>query len=329
MQTAKFTPGMIYLVKNQFEEKLGLQTTQHNYIVLGTIMNGRNSGFQMVQAMTITSNPKNEEINGKAVPVLLSNGAISWILPYNIHSIAFSDIEKGRFHGIIEDSEYCTVKRFIQMLVDLYNDELGLGFVDHDIIMKEYREYCDWFFEAHAGLKQYRDLTSDDKKEIKAPSLFNGKTVIYKDSSKELLKPKKYREIDTMSEEQIIPQEIDPETEKTGPDYETVYSSGKTEPMNPISIPEVNVHVINGRKRYKKSELMSPAEKKVIESFTYFPYHMKDWKDDEIILFIRAYEEYGPSNITAITPRWNDKSATRHTYISAKQNAEKRKLVLN
>ena len=329
MQTAKFTPGMIYLVKNQFEEKIGLQTAQHNYIVLGTIMNGRNSGFQMVQAMNITSNPKNEEINGKAVPVLLFNGAISWILPYNIHSIAFSDIEKGKFHGIIEDSEYCTVKRFVQMLIDLYNDELGLGFVDHDVIMKEYREYCDWFFKAHAGLKQYRYLTSEEKKWIKAPSLFNGNTVVYKDSSKELLEPKKHREVDKMNVEQIIPPELDAETEKEGPAYKTIYSSGKNEPMNHISIPEVNTHAINGRKRYKKSELMTPTEKRAIEGFTYLPYHMKDWKDDEIILFIRAYEEYGPSNISAIAPRWNNKSATRHTYISAKQNAEKRKLVLN
>lgn len=57
MTTAKFIPGMIYLVKDQFEGKIGLQTTQHNYIVIGTIMNAQNSDFHMVQAMQITSNP--------------------------------------------------------------------------------------------------------------------------------------------------------------------------------------------------------------------------------------------------------------------------------
>ena len=334
MQTAKFTPGMIYLVKNQFEEKIGLQTTQHNYIVLGTIMNGRNSGFQMVQAMNITSNPKNEEINGKVVPVLLSNGAISWILPYNIHSITFSDIEKGKFHGIIEDSEYCTVKRFVQMLIDLYNDELGLGFVDHDVIMKEYREYYDWFFEAHAGLKQYRDLTSDEKKEVKAPSLFNGKTVIYKDSSKELLKPKKYREIDTMSGEQIIPPELDPETEKSGPEYETVYSSSD-EPGKALSTQIIIPEGFNIKKnppkrgKYKDISEMPEADRKAIQSFTEYPCYTKDWSDNELLLFIMACDTYGASGISEVSTRWTTHQSVRYTYRSIKNQVSKRKLVLN
>ena len=322
MQATNFIPGMIYLVKNQFEEKIGLQTTQHNYIVLGTI-NRESSGFQMVQAMTITSNPRNEGKTGKAVPVLLSNGAISWILPYNIHSIPFCDIEKGKFHGIINDSEYFSTKRFIQMLVDLYNDELGLGFIDHDVIMDEYNDYCNWFFDVHSGLKQYRELDNT----VKAPSLFDaGKPTVYRESTKKLLKPQKYREIDEIKGEKIIP-DINPEIEKTGPEYETVYSDEPGKPIaTKIIVPELN---FDKRRKYKDKTKMTEADKKAIQSFVGFPNFVKDWKDNEILLFAMAFDTYGAKTIASMTDRWSSMQSVRYTYGAVKKQAQERKLVLN
>lgn len=332
MQTAKFTPGMIYLVKNQFEEEVGLQITQHNYIVLGSIMNGRNSGFQMVQAMEITSNPRNEEIDGKAVPIILSNGGISWILPYNIHSITFTDISKGKFHGILRDSDHFTVNRFIQMLVDLYNDELNLGFVDHDVIMNEYRDYCSWFFETHKGFKQYRDYRemSFHEKDIEiAPALSGGTTLIYKQCTKDSLKPKEYYEQDELRCVETT-SELDPESEETELEYETVYSSEKVELMNPIPISKIKnqLNHSNNGIRYKNSGLMSFNEKKLIMSFQDFPLHTKDWMDNQILLFIKAYQEYGPKNLSALSNRWNNFKSVTYVYKVAKEEAEKREIAL-
>ena len=227
--------------------------------------------------MSITSNPQQgDDVSGKAVPVLLSNGAISWILPYNIHSISFNDMENGKFHGIMQDSSYCTTERFVQMLVDLYNDELGLGFINHDIMMKEYNDYCDWFYKEHEGFKTYRELSGKQK-------YVNGlrdKAVLYKNSTKTLVKPKKkyYREEDEMKGEQIIPTEIDPETEKTGSDYETVYSSDPA-PMVTLKIPPIvtlNDKKRRVRKHFKPATEMNAGEKRCIVGFSQYPKRMVD-----------------------------------------------------
>lgn len=188
------------------------------------------------------------------------------------------------------------------MLVDLYNDELGLGFVDHNIIMNEYHDYCDWFFKEYANLKEYKDLNFKDK--IK--------------SVKGIYKPKKYYKKNDMDEEQIIPMDIDPETEKDGPDYETVYSSDSVTVGSKIPVEKVLITSINKKyNKYKSLSDMNSNERRVIKNFIYFPHFVRDWSDDQINTFINAYKMYGPKNISKLTSdKWSHGSAVYYTYQS-------------
>ena len=137
----------------------------HNYII---ISNNKNIN-KFVQAMPITS-MKNKKVTIE-VPIELSNSMISYIMPYNIQTFTNTELKVGKFRGVISDTKYITSREFINLLLDIYLMETGIGDVDKTKVMKEYREYCDNFWRYHNSKDEYRNnnVTSKDTDYIFKP----------------------------------------------------------------------------------------------------------------------------------------------------------------
>jgi hypothetical protein len=127
----------------------------HNYII---ISNNQNIN-KFVQAMPITS-MRNKKVTIE-VPIKLSNGLVSYIIPYSIQTFTSTELKVGKFRGVISDSKYITSKEFINLLMDMYLVESNIGDVDKDKVMNEYREYCNNFWKFHKNDTEYREVDND------------------------------------------------------------------------------------------------------------------------------------------------------------------------
>jgi hypothetical protein len=145
--------GSIYTLK----DASATSDSGHNYII---ISNNKNI-TKFVQAMPITS-MKHKKVTIE-VPIELSNSMISYIMPYNIQTFTNTELKVGKFRGVIADTKYITSKEFINLLLDIYLMETGIGDVDKNKVMKEYIEYCDNFWKYHNSKDEYRNNTVTSK----------------------------------------------------------------------------------------------------------------------------------------------------------------------
>ena len=127
----------------------------HNYIIISNHQNIN----KFVQAMPITS-MRNKKVTIE-VPIKLSNGLVSYIIPYSIQTFTSTELKVGKFRGVISDSKYITSKEFINLLMDMYLVESNIGDVDKDKVMNEYREYCNNFWKSHKNDTEYREVDND------------------------------------------------------------------------------------------------------------------------------------------------------------------------
>jgi len=107
----------------------------HNYII---ISNNQNIN-KFVQAMPITS-MRNKKVTIE-VPIMLSNGLVSYIVPYSIQTFTSTELKVGKFRGCISDTKYISSKEFINLLMDMYLAESNIGDVDKNKVMDEYKNY--------------------------------------------------------------------------------------------------------------------------------------------------------------------------------------------
>lgn len=136
----KVTKGMIFLLEDQLKAKLpdNRAFNAHNYIVLG------GDGIRY-HCMSITS------LNGRKrtneVPIICSNGKVSYIIPTQIYVHVERKFTEGNYHGMIHDG----VDEFLQFLMELYTDSLGINQGNHDNIIQKYDTYCKNFFADMPG----------------------------------------------------------------------------------------------------------------------------------------------------------------------------------
>ena len=144
--------GMIFIVNDK--NCLSSMQSRHNYLIISTPDN--NDKLNMIQAMSITS-MKNKELNRMEVPILLCNGYVSYVIPYNIHSLVDDDISFEKYKGCLSDTNFMSSREFMTMLMDIYLDSLNCGLVNHSKVKKQYEEYCSWFKEEYKNAIDYRD----------------------------------------------------------------------------------------------------------------------------------------------------------------------------
>lgn len=129
----------------------------HNYII---ISNNQNIN-KFVQAMPITS-MRNKKVTIE-VPIMLSNGLVSYIVPYSIQTFTSTELKVGKFRGCISDTKYISSKEFINLLMDMYLAESNIGDVDKDKVMDEYKNYCSNFWKFHMHNAEYREINNNVK----------------------------------------------------------------------------------------------------------------------------------------------------------------------
>lgn len=170
MELTKCMPGMIFVVKDRNQNSSNRSNTSvntHQYLIIGEC--SKYGSIDMFQAMSITS-MRNKDVTME-VPIVMINNRISYIVPYNIHSLHWSDVEICNFNGCLTNTDICTRDEFITFLRNIYLDSLGgLGPVSHDDIVEQYNDYCDKFFEKYSDREEYRDINKAEK-EINLPPL--------------------------------------------------------------------------------------------------------------------------------------------------------------
>lgn len=148
---SKFVKGQVFMVENQNTEYKG-PFKYHNYIILGMKNYGHIS--RRVQMMTISSCHKGA--SEFAVPIMLSNYNLSYVLPYNIYGVSTEIISFDYYHGTLQD-DVLTRDKFIELLMDLYLMENNLPMAKtEEEVVTEYNKYCDAFFSKYGPEKLLR-----------------------------------------------------------------------------------------------------------------------------------------------------------------------------
>ena len=150
MVTKNGCEGLIFLLNDKCSSS---KDSKHNYLILGINEDHNNVG--LVQCMSITS-MHNKEITTE-VPIVLSNGMVSYIVPYNIHSYSMDELDLHEYKGCITNTPYISKYEFMQLIIDLYADTLDFGLTNHRDIMRRYRKYCDSFWKNNEGITEFRD----------------------------------------------------------------------------------------------------------------------------------------------------------------------------
>ncbi len=173
---SEFVKGQVFMVENQNTEYKG-PFHYHNYIILGMKNYGHIS--RRVQMMTISSCHKGA--SEFAVPIMLSNYNLSYVLPYNIYGVSTEVISFEHYHGTLQDDVF-TRDKFIELLMDLYlmENNLPMAKTNEEVVL-EYNEYCEAFFSKYGPEKLLRtkscwqgnetSVTFDTNDEIDEPEV--------------------------------------------------------------------------------------------------------------------------------------------------------------
>ena len=283
MITTSYEKGMIFLCT----DKCTSTTGKHNYLILGTMSD---SQISFVQTMSITS------MIGKTikmeVPIKLCNDYISYVVPYNIHSLEESDIRITEYKGIITDTERISKNDFLQLLMDIYMDSLGMNPENHDSVIQRYNEYCDNFWKEFNNVQEFRhykekenrfiiNLIEDDD-EIKTEKF-------KKKKMKEKNKKREKRYIDKMMREATygnIEEQVDSLNEES---------------------PDI---LLEDMVRFGSAHI-----------------HIMKWSDQELIDFIIGYNKYGFTQIHTVLPnRWVTQNSMMTCYNRCVNEAKHRNI---
>ena len=125
--------GTMFLLDDQ-DSKDGRDNTRHVYLVLG----GAHGVFQCMHCTSLTNKSRRNE-----VPVLGTNSKVSYIVVSKIFTRMGRDFSNCKYMGAITDGTH----EFIELLLDLHTDSLGMHPERHDDVMRRYENYCKEFFD--------------------------------------------------------------------------------------------------------------------------------------------------------------------------------------
>lgn len=303
--------------------------TRHNYLII-SVDDPEEKGLGLVQAMSITS-MQDKEVKLE-VPIKLSNNLISYILPYNIHSFKAKDFSNRDYKGVIKDSSYCTREQFIQLLLKLYMYSLGIGGIDKEAVMKEYHDYCDEFWKNNKESKEFREEKSMMKDSTQTDDIINrglnlnpahtkrsryqyteydklvNQTIKNKITKKKMNNRKRKEE---RREQKAIKNMMRECIGNTKLEYNNVTVYETVPKIKEIKVPYKNYNI----------EL---EDLKILENSSK---NIKDWKDEDIILFMKGYKKFGFKSINNLLPnKWKSASTISKWYSLCKEESVIRKL---
>ena len=269
------------------------------------------------------------------LPIML-DGMISYITPYNIHSLSKSDLYNGIYKGSIVDNETYKVGDFISLIAELH---YALIFNRKMLseTEKRYKDYCNSFFKTHTGVVEYRTTKPEYEKKVERHSLqvvipsekeekvivSKTKTGKKKRRSKETVKePEGFQElleeynswrisVAAMAEELGISKEdvsylLKGRTTRKGKffskenPYANLYRKGYTRITDEVLRTEG--YAVGGEK------VMSYDDISVLHQLSSkAPQNLIMWSLQQKISFKRLYEKYGCEKMSAYQKRWSYK----------------------
>ena len=125
--------GTLFLLDDQ-DSKDGRENTRHCYFVLG----GAHGVFQCMHCTSLSNKSRRNE-----VPVLWTNSKVSYIVVSKIFTRMGRDFVNCKYMGTMTDGTH----EFIELLLDLHTDSLGMHPERHDDVMRRYEKYCKEFFD--------------------------------------------------------------------------------------------------------------------------------------------------------------------------------------
>lgn len=176
----------MYILPDISSEYLRSQTDKrHNYIIISTKNQSIiRSGQGYVQCMCITSQ-KNHDVYWE-VPIVMPNGTIGYVVPYNLFSYDSTEFQQQQFRGYLSDTDWGTCEDFIELLMEIYMVTRKIGPVNRKKVEKRLKKYNKWFSNEYADKVEYRDITkSQDNTDEKEDGRIVTPMVIYRDKSDE------------------------------------------------------------------------------------------------------------------------------------------------
>lgn len=276
MAVTSVMAGMIYLLRNQrFNEREREAGTNfpmyHNYIVIGTVNRDEpGQSKHLAQVMLITS--MRERTIENEVPILLGNGQISYVVPYNIYSVPLSEIASAKFHGCVAD-DIVTREGFISLLVQMYEKSLHLRMDDTYSATIEglYKDYCRKFFEKYNNVREYREKYENPHTDKMYYAYHN--------------KPEKVVAVENVSGEIVNTEEV-----------------FKPDIVNEIEVEETVTKTIRRRSTRKPS--LTEDEKKALKSLEDAPRTYELWTDSQLLILLNAVEHHTKKEIMDNCNRW-------------------------
>jgi ribosomal protein L11 len=315
--------GMIFLL---YDKCSTVDGSRHNYLILGT--NDNNEKLGVLQCMAITS-MRSKEI-GIEVPILLSNDMVSYIVPYNIHSFSNSEIELKNFKGCISDVDFISRYEFMQLLIDLYADNMDYGLVDHDDVMQRYNDYCKEFWKQHPDCTEFREVEQaiidkrnkeDETQTISIPnppvkSNHRKRKSYRKGSKKERLHESK--KLNRTSKESAKRKQEKAEQREFNEMVKECVGLSAHDSINKDK-KEVPSSIIPYR---EDTVLQSKIELSDLAVLNGAPRNSKDFSDNELKTFLLGYISFNYDELkTVITERWNSPNSFKNFFMSAKKEA--------
>lgn len=177
----KICKGMIF----NCEDRVSTKDSRHNYLVLNNY--SLDNPVARVQCVTITS-MANKTVSTE-IPIELCNGAVSYVVPYNIYSMFPSDFDPEAFKGIVTDDSILTANDFFKLILDLYR--YSITGVDDSCVINRYNDYCLNFWKSHQDTPEYKD--------VKLERFLNREVSSFENNV--VIKNKKEKEPDTEADE--------------------------------------------------------------------------------------------------------------------------------
>ena len=155
MRVNKCMTGMIFCVDDKSNTATSRTGVEKHYYLIINNCESTDGSVNLLQAMSITS-MRNKNVTME-VPILLENGYISYIVPYNIHSLHWDDLKVENYKGCLSSNARYSRDEFIQFLKNIYTDSIGNCSISHDELMTQYEDYCTKFFNKYNREKEYRN----------------------------------------------------------------------------------------------------------------------------------------------------------------------------
>ena len=314
---------MIFMMYDKYSTVEG---SKHNYIILGT--NDNNERLGVLQCMAITS-MRSKEI-GTEVPILLSNDMVSYIVPYNIHSFDKNEIELKNFKGCITDTDQITKYEFMQLLVDLYADNLDLGLTDKEDVMSRYNAYCENFWKEHKDCVEFREVEQAEidkrKANIQEQEIQNTQPVEKPKSKRKRRSGKKVkqsRKMNNRSRESAKRKQEKIERRELNESIKEYIGVSSTS-LNTVDDTQVAENIENTYVLPVLPETFidSKIELSELSILNNSPRNSKDFSSKELILFLQGYEQFNYDELKSVIPdRWNSPNSFKNFFLSAQKEA--------